>query len=305
MITFLGCITPPAEKRTDFKDMELNPNTTLKIYFPEFDYCNPETGKNEIVQGDGIVLVFPDGTTMVIDSFMSTASEKFVNFIKSLGIYKIDYLFATHYHSDHIGSMPALIANFEIGQFISNGTPFGDKASTNLIQALEKYNINQAVIMEGDVLSIGKQPLTATMKIFWPTLSEKDKYDVIYNPGKTAALKNLTSLVSKLQYGDFSILFPGDVYKKGEKEIAKKYGNQLKSTVMKASHHGEWYTANHPLFVRTIKPEVAVIQDTRYITHVIDNLYKSNKGKILYRLTQGYTLIETDGKNYTISEQSF
>ena len=78
----------------------------------------------------------------------------------------------------------------------------------------------------------------------------------------------------------------------------------LHTTILKAPHHGEWYTANSPEFIKTVKADYAVIQDNRYITKVIKNRYKKAGTKILYRLKPGYILIETDGTDYTIRQQN-
>jgi competence protein ComEC len=134
---------------------------------------------------------------------------------------------------------------------------------------------------------------------------QKDLYDLFYHPGRTEKKINLSSLVTKISFKDFSILLPGDIYKKGEKQLIKLYGSELQSTILKASHHGEWYTANYPEFVKMVKPDYGIIQDNRYITAVISNVYKKAGSRILYRLSSGYILIETDGKKYSITEHSF
>jgi len=142
-------------------------------------------------------------------------------------------------------------------------------------------------------------------KIFWPTLTEKDLYDVMNKYFRTDEKVNLTSLVTKIIYKDFSLLIPADIYKAGEKQLVQKYGKEIQSTISKASHHGDWYTANLPEFVKTVKPDYAIIQDNRYITSVINKIYKKAGSRILYRLTPGYILIESDGNKYSITEHSF
>ena len=48
------------------------------------------------------------------------------------------------------------------------------------------------------------------------------------------------SLVFKMEYNKFSILFTGDIEKVAEEAILKKYkeANDLKSTILKVAHHG-------------------------------------------------------------------
>lgn len=295
-----GCKTPPIQKV--LTTMPVQPRVAqtqqnLKIYFPEF-----YEKRGKVYGGDGIVIIFPDNKVMIIDGFVPGAAEQYIDFLHSLGIEKIDYLVATHYHSDHIGTFPKIIEEFEIVDFYSNGAPLDTEVSDLLIKTLEEKQINHIILKEGDHLDFGTD---CYAQIFWPTLTEQDLYEIHSKPGRTAAKRNLSSLVTKLTYKDFSILFPGDVYKVGEKQLVEKYGSQLKSTILKASHHGEWYTANLPEFVQTVSPDYGIIQDNRYITSVISNIYKKAGSKILYRLTYGYMLIETDGINYQISEKSY
>ena len=297
---FCGCKTPPVQKvlaASPSRSVLSENNSKLKIYFPEF---YDENGK--VYNGDGTVIILPDDKVIVIDGFKPGAAEQYIAFLHSLNITRIDYLIATHYHADHIGTFPELIQNFEIGVFYSNGAPIDNSASPLLLDAIKEKQIEHIILKEGDDVEFCPE---VTAHIFWPTLTEQDLYDVMYNPGRTEAKINLTSLVTKITYNNFTILFPGDCYKKGEKALVEKYGDQLKSTILKCSHHGEWYTANLPLFVQTVSPEYGIIQDNRYITNVISNIYKKAGAKILYRLTPGYMLIETDGINYTISETSY
>ena len=310
-VLLFGCKTPSVEKAHFSVSKELpgisqsdvsraalsDSEAKLKIYFPQF-----YDEQREAFEGDGTVIILPDNKVMVLDGFVPDTAEDYIAFIKSLGISKIDYLIGTHYHNDHIGTFPDLIDNFEIGTFYSNGAPINNRGTPVLLEKLSECNINQIVLKEGDEVKFTEDCIA---KIFWPTLSEQDLYDVMYNPGKTEAKINLTSLVTKIIYKDFSIMFPADIYKAGEKQLVQKYGSELQSTILKASHHGEWYTANWPEFVKTVKPDYGVIQDNRYITSVISRVYKKAGSSILYRLTPGYILIETNGHNYSISEHSF
>lgn len=49
---------------------------------------------------------------------------------------------------------------------------------------------------------------------------------------------NNNSLVFKLQYGEFSMLFTGDIEAKTENDLVSRYGKKLQSTVLKVAHHG-------------------------------------------------------------------
>ena len=304
-----ACKTPPIQKTIDkiHKSEIIIPQSQLKIYFPQFSIFDEKIKKNRIAHGDGIIIILPDGKCMIIDSFDSEAEKEMVAFVKSLGITKIDYLIATHYHLDHIGGMPALINNFEIGKFYSNGVDFDSGICRKLLESLKNKNLEINVLKQGDtlLLSESQTPNACRIELLWPNLTEQDIHDAYYNPGRTEKLKNNTSLVFKFIYKDFSVMFTGDVYKDGDKAIVKKYGNSIKSTILKAPHHGEFYTANSPLFVKTVAADAAIIQDPSYMVNfIISAIYRRAKTQLLYRDTPGYILVTSDGNNYNISQES-
>lgn len=302
---FFGCKTPPITKLIENNEFsptinhsnQILTNKKLKIYFPEFYHAD-----GSVINGDGILIILPDDKVLVIDGFMPEAANQYVEFIKSFGITKIDYLLATHYHNDHIGTFQELLKNFEIGQFYSNGTPVNTKTSNNLVTILQKSSFPQMVLKKGDKIELSKN---CYIDVLWPNLTDSEKRHIYDEPGRTAAAVNLSSLVLKLHFSDFSIIFPGDIYKKGDAQLSKMYGKSLKADILKAPHHGEWYTANNFKFIKNVSPDYAIIQDNRYITKIISSLYRAAGSKILYRLTPGYILIESDGLKYKISEVSF
>ena len=94
---------------------------------------------------------------------------------------------------------------------------------------------------------------------------EKNLYfDVLWpNSDKTISEEalNNNSLVCKMNYQNFSMLFTGDIEKIAEQEILKLYRDNLEllnSTVLKVAHHGS-KTSSSIDFLNAIKPRVAFI----------------------------------------------
>lgn len=296
----ISCVTPPINDESlnlDSKNTRIlieEPN--IKIYFPQF-FPTP----NKSFEGDGIIIILPDNKCIVLDGFVKEAEEKYISFIKSLGISRIDYLIASHYHADHIGSFSTLIDTFEIGAFYSNGIPINTDTSNNLVKKLKDNSIESHIFRESDIYKFSEN---CNLQVFGPIISDNEIHNAYYNPGKTAKLINSTSLVFKLNYINFSILFTGDMYRNGMKKICKKYKKEIKSEIVKSPHHGDWATTNSLYFINKVDAKYAIIQDTRYITNTLFFRYKLNGTKILYRSTEGYIEIESDGINFNISENS-
>lgn len=70
----------------------------------------------DVGQGDSEFIELPNRQTMLIDAGESNKGSVVVKYIKSLGYDKIDYVVATHPHSDHIGGMAEVLNNFQIGK---------------------------------------------------------------------------------------------------------------------------------------------------------------------------------------------
>lgn len=87
------------------------------------------------------------------------------------------------------------------------------------------------------------------MQILWP------KEELI-----NENILNNNSIVAKLKYKNFSILFTGDIEKVAEEEILKEYAgtNILTSTIIKIPHHGS-KTSSTKEFLEAVKPKIALI----------------------------------------------
>ena len=309
---FAGCKTAPVEKKdltvysphSVLRNQNIDNSHELTIYFPSFMTKDSPFNNERMIQGDGTIIFLPDGKCMIIDAFDPDSENQLTAFLHSLNISKIDYLIASHNHKDHIGGMPELLENFEIGQYFWNGVHFDTEIDKMVSQKLDDLKIPCNILTKGDKLSISKDN-SCSLEVLWPEITEEDKYNAFYNPGRTQRLKNNTSLVFKITYGNFSVLFTGDIYKQVDQKLVELYGSKLESTVLKVPHHGDYYTANSPLFLKTVAPEISVILDNRYVNFIISSRYKKVKSNLLYRKSSGYIKISSDGKDFNVTQSSF
>ena len=93
---------------------------------------------------------------------------------------------------------------------------------------------------------------------------EKDLYFNVLWPISENAISengiNNNSLVCKLKYKSFSMLFTGDIEEIAEKTILERYKdtNTLKSTILKVAHHGS-KSSSIEAFLNAVKPKIALI----------------------------------------------
>lgn len=94
---------------------------------------------------------------------------------------------------------------------------------------------------------------------------EKDLYFEILWPDNQNLLNenslNNNSIVTKLHYKKFSMLFTGDIEEIAEKQILQEYKDNLQalsSTVLKTAHHGS-KTSSIQDFIEVVKPKISLI----------------------------------------------
>ena len=118
---------------------------------------------------------------------------------------------------------------------------------------------------------------------------------------------NNNSLVCKLVYKNFSMLFTGDIEKIAEEAILTKYLKNLgvlKSDVLKVGHHGS-KTSSTTEFINAVNPKNAIIGvgENNKFGHPSDSIienFKSRNIKIYRTDEMGEIIIKTDGNRKKI-----
>ncbi|RTZ94820.1 MAG: DNA internalization-related competence protein ComEC/Rec2, partial [Deltaproteobacteria bacterium] len=115
---------------------------------------------------------------------------------------------------------------------------------------------------------------------------------------------NNNGLVIKVALGDVSFLFPGDIEKPAEAELARRFPNALASTVLIAPHHGS-RTSSTPVFLNRISPEIVVISCARtgryHFPHpVVIKRYRRKGYRVFSTATSGAVRMITDGRQLKI-----
>ena len=110
---------------------------------------------------------------------------------------------------------------------------------------------------------------------------------------------NANSIVLRLDYGDFSMLFMGDAEEQSEARLLGKDLN-LAAKVIKVAHHGSKY-ATSETFLKRVQPEAAIISDGEWNRYghpaqsVLDRL-KAMNAKVFRTDLQGEISLTTRGK---------
>lgn len=219
----------------------------LRIYFVD------------VGQGDCSVIKSAMGKNIIIDGGNNQnydyGENVVVPYLLDRKITKIDFLMVSHFDSDHCGGLIAVVENLKVHNIIIGVQDSEYENCTNFLELAKSKNINIIVVKSGDKVKIDKYTY---FDILWP-----DTQNMISDNGI-----NNNSIMAKLVYNDFSMLFTGDIEEIAEKEIIKKYKNTnvLNSNILKVAHHGSKSSSIQEM-VEIINSKIAVIgvgSDNKY-----------------------------------------
>lgn len=257
------------------------------------DKADIEVHYIDVGQGD-CELILAGDTSVLIDAGEAEYGEKVNEYLSSLNIKKLDYIIATHPHSDHIGGLPEVIDKFEIGKvFMPKIT--GDMTPTtktyeNLLNAVKSKGLKATAAKAGLKYTIAvSDEKNAVMEFVAPV---KDSYDNLNN----------YSAVIKFTYGDVSFLFTGDIEKEAEKDILAG-GADISADILKVCHHGS-SSSSSQAFLEAVNPKLDVVSVGA------DNSYNHPNAKVIERLNgftdhiyrtdlNGTVIIYSDGKTFS------
>jgi competence protein ComEC len=208
------------------------------------------------------------------------------------GIRNLDVVVLSHGHEDHIGGLPALVADFRPKELWTGATP--DSPVWRTLRAKAAANGVKIVPMHFPRrFAFGG----AEIEVLAPPAD--------YVP--TDIPKNNDSLVLRLGYGRNGFLLPGDVERPIERGMLAE--DEIRRTdVLKVAHHGS-RTSSTEDFVSAVQPVFAVISvglDNSYghpNRDVVERLRQHHA--VVYRTDQdGLITIRSDGRRLHVETHS-
>jgi competence protein ComEC len=247
-------------------------------------------------------LIMGNNTVIFIDSGYESNAKKALEFMKSIGVTKIDAIVGSHLHDNHIWGQKYLINNIEVKHAyygddprdcISRKTcgPSDNSDPTTVVQALESHNIPITILAPGSTnVKIGN----LTFDILSP-INKKTKSESAY-------VANVNSMNMILKYGNTRFYFSGDGIQ--EKDILNNYDpSMLKVDVLKYPHHGQHALSQN--FLNITSPKYVIIPNSSATALNAETKPRINKiGAQVYATgsdTNKSILVTSDGKNVTLT----
>lgn len=224
--------------------------------------------------GASTLIVAPGGESLLVDSANRTPDDRDAKRIfaatQKAGLKKIDILLTTHFHSDHIGAMPALAKMIPIGTYMDHG----DSVELNrpkVAAAYKAYEEQSAgkrrILKAGDRISLkgvdieviasaGKaidKPLkgagapNAACADFQPHPPEQDP-------------DNDQSVGILLKFGKFKFIDMGDLTWNYEQKLVCPNNLIGRVDLYQTTHHS-LDRSNSPQFVWAIQPRVVIMNN--------------------------------------------
>ncbi|MDO8549026.1 MAG: DNA internalization-related competence protein ComEC/Rec2 [Ignavibacteria bacterium] len=246
-------------------------------------------------EGDAILIRTETGRTIVIDGG-EPGKSPLIQYLLDYGTKEIDMIITTHPHDDHMKELIPLFSAFKVKSLAFAGGIPEDLFGEIIGEAKKTKVSNIQSIKRGDRIIIGKD---SNIDVIWPESEIVEGFSK-YKSDNTAL--NNCSLVLKLNYGNFSMLFTGDAGEKTEEKLLDMK-EDLQADVLKVGHHGSSGSSG-TAFLSAISPDVAVISVGRnYFGHpAIKAVIRIEQtGATIYRTDlNGAVIITSDGERCTI-----
>jgi len=275
------------------------------------------------IEGDSILIISPMGKSVLIDAGDAGKGKVVLDALKRYKIDRLDYLIATHPHPDHLGGADEVLNGIKVANVIDNGVdlstpappeakpakgkkvapppPPPKKSKTKTVngffdeyeEALKKNGAQYEKAVAGKKYDLGGGAILTVLAPTEPFFTK----DQMKTGGNDT---NANSIVLRLDYGDFSMLFMGDAETQTEERLLGKPDLDLKAKVIKIGHHGSKYASSEN-FLKRVQPEAAIISDGGWNRYghpaqvVLDHL-KSANAKVYRTDLQGEVTLTTKGK---------
>ena len=249
----------------------------------------------DVGQGDSLLLITPDGKTLLIDGGgfgggprqapqdFDIGEEVVSPALWARGIRHLDAVALTHAHSDHISGLFAVLRNFHPDELWVGNNPHVAVYNALLGEAATLH-VRVRSFRAGDAFTFGNTQINV--------LAPFREYQPEAEP------TNNDSLVIHVAYGATSVMLEGDAEAPIEQAMLTEPG--LASTLLKVGHHGS-ITSTRPEFLARVAPQWAVISCG------LHNRYGHPREEVLEALqeahvrtyqtdTNGTTCFRLDGK---------
>ena len=237
---------------------------TVKAYFADVE------------GGQATLFVTPTGDSMLVDTgwpgFSGRDADRIVALCRQAGVKKIDTVVITHFHTDHVGGVPQLVARIPIGQFIDHGPnremdgDITEKGFALYQQALAEKKIPRSTAHLGEVLPVKGmrvEVVSADGEVLPKPVAGGGMANAACASSPEKQVENSEndrSIGMLITYGKLRIADLGDLTWAKERPLMCPINELGTVDVYIVSHHG-MERSGSPALVNAIAPRVAIMDN--------------------------------------------
>src|SRR3954468_23761532 len=224
--------------------------------------------------GQSTLFVGPTGESLLVDAGNAGDRDlgRIADTLRTAGVTKIDHLWITHYHGDHVGALLELAKQFPVAHFYDHGKPHPNDriVSSQFLTAYESLTAGKRTIVKpGDKVKMAGLDITA--------VASANQFLRTNLPGGGARNASCAGVMPKdesayfdpdngesagfvLTYGRFRTIDLGDLTWNGELDLMCPVNRIGTVDVYLTSHHG-LAKSGSPALVHALQPRVAVMNN--------------------------------------------
>lgn len=253
-----------------------NPNSTfsfpdntplLEVFFPKINGCDAAL----VRYGEYSILIDCAGNQW----------REVEAMLKKLNVTELTYALNSHPDADHIGGFNHVLKKTPASEFLHGfpeDFPEGDTVRFKVYNDLHTLGIPFRQVQNGETIPFGD----VTVQVFQYNAPHLDRV-------------NNCSVVLKIELGERSILFPGDIQRDGQLCYVDDQA-PIQSDILKFPHHG--YKNMNPDFLSLVSPELVVLTSGRNSAKGVSQL--KNAGITHYFTERDILHLVTDGKTWLV-----
>lgn len=229
------------------------------------------------------------GAYMLIDGGNREDGQLVVSYLEQQGVEELSAVICTHAHEDHAGGLPSVLAVYPTAAVYAPTKTYSSNIFDDFLYYVDQQGLEVAIPEPGDEFALGQAKIT------------------VLGPVQSYAETNDTSIVVKVEYGETSFLFTGDMEVAAENDMLDYWEGRMdwNADVLKVGHHGS-STSSGYRFVYETDPEYAIIscgKDNSY-GHPHEEIVSryNDAGVPMFRTDElGTILAVSDGQSVTIT----
>lgn len=247
-------------------------------------------------QGDSMLITTPSQKHVIIDGGPDDSVLGCLGRHLPFWQREISVMLLTHPHADHVIGMHYLVERYTIKHFVREDLANTTAAYRSLLDKIKSQHIPEKVVYAGDQFSINDG---VSFHILGPT----SEYLAQTSPGgKIGETSEFASVITRLDFGNFSALFTGDSQADG---LEKATAGQARLTVLQVPHHGSATGLTSDLVSRLF-PQLAVVSVGKnkygHPTPQTLSLFSNENIPLLRTDRAGDIEIVSDGKTWEVKK---